>query len=326
MKLTMVAHPPTSRHLTLLRQLGVEHAVHYDMHGLPDTREGLLEIRSRYESAGLAWKISESGPLIDRIVLGLDGWREQIAAWQRTLPLLGELGVEVVAYNFMPQLGDDAMVVRTSVDARTRGGALTSRFCAADISAEAFAGAAPPVRAETMWANLERFLEAVLPHAERAGIRLAMHPDDPPFGPICGYARIMGSPEDFARLFALSSSPSNAMTLCVGCFAERGCDIAGLVQRFANRIGFVHVRDVRGTLDDFIETFPDDGQTDLPGAFRALRGAGYSGYIRSDHAPLLATDDTTTHDGYAMQGHIFAMGYLRGLLDGTSPIKQIGSQ
>ena len=314
MKLTMVAQPPTAQHLALLRQLGVEHAVHYDMHGLPDDRAGLAEIRRVYADAGLAWKISESGPAIDRIVLGAEGFREQIAAWNRTLPLLGELGVEVIAYNFMPQLGDDAMVVRTSFDALTRGGARTSGFRAADVPADAFAGLAPKIPAATMWDNLERFLEAVLPAAEQAGVRLAMHPDDPPYGPICGYQRIMGSPEDFERLLALSPSPSNAMTLCVGCFAERGCDIPDLVRRFAERIGFVHVRDVRGTLDDFIETFPDDGQTDLPAVFRELGRAGYAGHIRSDHAPLLATDDAAANDGYAMHGHIFAMGYLRGLV------------
>lgn len=314
MKLTMVANPPTPRNLALLRQLGVEHAVHYDMHGLPDDRAGLAAIGRLYENAGLTWKISESGPLIDRIVLGLDGWQAQIAAWQRTLPLLGELGVEVIAYNFMPQLGDDAMVVRTSLDTQTRGGALTSRFRAADVPPDAFAGHARPIPFAAMWDNLERFLAAVLPVAEAAGVRLAMHPDDPPYGPICGYQRIMGSPEDFARLFALSSSPSNAMTLCIGCFAERGCDIPGLVRHFADRIGFVHVRDVRGTLDDFVETFPDDGQTDLPAVFRVLRDIGYAGAIRSDHAPLLATDTAASNDGYAVQGHVFALGYLRGLV------------
>lgn len=310
----MVASPPTPRHLALLAELGVAHAVHYDMHGLPDDRPSLVAIKRLYENAGLSWKISESGPAIDRIVLGLDGWQEQLAAWCRTLPLLGELGVEVIAYNFMPQLGDDAMVVRTSLDARTRGGALTSRFRAADLQSDAFARFARPLPAEAMWSQLERFLEAVLPVAERAGVRLAIHPDDPPYGPICRYDRIMGSPDDFERLFALSSSPSNAMTFCVGCFAEQGSDIPDLVRRFSTRIGFVHVRDVRGTLTDFIETFPDDGKTDLLAVFRQLRHAGYMGYIRSDHAPLLATDEAGKNDGYAMQGHIFAIGYLRGLI------------
>jgi mannonate dehydratase len=310
-------NPPTPRTLALLRQLGVEHAVHYDMHGLPDDRHELRAIKRIYEDAGLAWKISESGPEIDRIVLGLDGWQDQVARWTRTLPLLGELGVEVIAYNFMPQLGDDAMVIRTDTAVPTRGGALTSGFRAADVPRDAFAGGPPPIPAETMWSNLERFLEAVLPAAEQAGVRLAMHPDDPPYGPICGYQRIMRSPEDFARLLALSSSPSNAMTLCVGCFAERGCDIVDLVNRFAPQIGFVHVRDIRGSLDNFVETFPDDGQTDLLGVFSALRRVGYTGTVRSDHAPLLATDNAATNDGYAMQGHIFAIGYLRGLIEAS---------
>ncbi|HTW27184.1 MAG TPA: mannonate dehydratase [Acetobacteraceae bacterium] len=314
MKLTMVAQPPSPVNLALLRQLGIAHAVHYDMHGLPDDRAGLRAIQRIYRDAGLDWTISESGPAIDRIVLGLEGWRDQLAAWNRTLPLLGEMGVEVVAYNFMPQLGDDAMVVRTSTQIPTRGGALTSQFRADDLAPDAFAGHAPPLPLAAMWTQLERFLEAVLPVAERAGVRLAMHPDDPPFGPLCGYQRIMGSPDDFARLFAFSSSPSNAMTLCVGCFAERGVDIPSLVARFSDRIAFVHVRDIRGTADDFIETFADDGQTDLFAVFQALRRCGYEGLVRSDHAPLLATDAAAVNDGYAMQGHIFAIGYLRGLM------------
>ena len=314
MKLTMVASPPTPFNLKVLRQLGVDHAVHYDMDGLPDSMAELSAIKQIYDAAGLSWKICESGPALDRIVLGKPGWQEQIAAWQRTLPLLGELGVEVIAYNFMPQITADAMVIRTDFQAETRGGALTSRFRAADMRPDSFADLDAPLDAASMWQNLERFLENVLPCAESAGIRLAMHPDDPPYGPICGYDRIMGTPDDYRRLLAFSDSRANAMTLCMGCFAERDDDIVALIHEFAERIAFVHVRDIRGTLEDFIETFPDDGKTDMVAVFQALRQTGYDGYVRSDHAPLLDSDSSTQNDGYAMHGHIFALGYLRGLV------------
>lgn len=314
MKLTMVASPPEPHNLKLLKQLGVDHAVHYDMDGLPDDLAGLQEIKAIYDDAGLAWKISESGPLIDEIVLGKPGWQQQIDNWKRTIPLLGQLGVEVIAYNFMPQLTADAMVIRTNFSYQTRGGALTSHFRAADIPEGSYSGLDSPIPADDMWANLERFLEQVLPVAEAAGVKLAIHPDDPPYGPICGYNRIMGTVADFERLLAISDSPSNAITLCIGCFAERGYDVPGLIRKFDSRIAFVHVRDIRGTLVDFHETFPDDGQTDMVEIFRTLQDIGYDGYIRSDHAPLLVTEASADNDGYAMHGHIFAMGYMRGLV------------
>jgi mannonate dehydratase len=123
----------------------------------------------------------------------------------------------------------------------------------------------------------------------------------------------MDQEQSFDRLLSLSPSPANALTLCVGCFAEMGADILGLIERHRDRIPYVHVRDIAGTLTDFIETFPDEGQTDLVAVFRKLHEIGFDGYVRSDHAPLLATDERDAPEGYGMQGHIFAFGYLRGL-------------
>jgi mannonate dehydratase len=119
----------------------------------------------------------------------------------------------------------------------------------------------------------------------------------------------------FDRLLAISPSPANALTFCIGCFAEMGESVPALIGRYRDRIAYVHVRDIAGTPDDFIETFPDDGQTDLVAAFRKLHEIGFDGYVRSDHAPRLAGDeaDADTPEGYGMQGHIFALGYLRGL-------------
>lgn len=317
MRLTMVASPPDDTNLRLLRQLGVEEAVHYDMDGLPDDPDALASIRARYAEFGLRWTVSESGPPIDRIVMGKEGWQDQTERYKRTLGHLGALGVEVVAYNFMPQVSPDAMVVRTAMDRQTRGGALTSGFRLSDVSDTMLIHDEQPIARERMWDNLERFLRDVVPAAEAAGVRLSLHPDDPPLPELCGLQRIVGSVADFDRILAISNSPANAMTMCLGCFAEGGHDLAALIRRWTGRIGFVHVRDVRGTQDDFIETFPDDGQNDMLAVFKALVETGYDGPIRSDHAPLLACDDAA-NDGYAMGGHIFAMGYLRGLAEAAN--------
>lgn len=319
MKLMMVASPPTPERLQALKQMGIDHAVHYDMDDLPADLDELRAIRDLYARHGLAWRVSEAGPAIDRIVMGKPGAKEQIERYKLIVGHLGQLGVEVIAYNFMPQVSADTMVVRTSFDARTRGGAATSRFRLADVGPATMPHDETPISAERMWENLEGFLREVLPVAEQAGVKLAMHPDDPPIGNLCGLERIMGSTESFDRLLDISSSPSNAITFCVGCFAELGEDIAALLERYRTRIPYVHVRDISGSPNDFIETFPDDGQTDLVAVFRKLHEIDFDGYLRSDHAPRLATEDSESPEGYGIQGHIFSVGYLRGLEEATAP-------
>jgi len=319
MKLSMVATPPTEEKLRTLKELGADYAVHYDMTDLPDDLETLRDIGNHYARFGLPLRIVEAGPAIDRIVLGKEGAIDQIERYKRIVGYLGRIGVEVVAYNFMPQVSEDAMVVRTTFDAETRGGARTSGFRRSDLTEATLRHDEKPISREAMWDNLERFLEAVIPAAEAAAVRLAMHPDDPPLSPLCRLERIMGSTESFDRLLALSSSPANALTFCIGCFAEMGADIPALLTRYRDRIPYVHVRDIRGTVDDFVETFPDDGQTDLVAVFETLHAIGFDGYLRSDHAPQLAMDRSDAPEGYGMQGHIFAIGYLRGLAHATAP-------
>ena len=313
MKLSMVVTPPSAPHLLALRQLGGDYAVHYDMHDLPEEFDALSAIRDIYARAGLPWKIAESGPAIDQIVLGKDGAARQTERYKRIVGHLGKLGVEVIAYNFMPQVSADAMVIRTAFDAKARGGARTSGFRLADVGPATMPHSETAIPRERMWENLERFLNAVVPAAEAAGVRLAMHPDDPPLSPLCGLERIMDRADSFDRLLAISPSPANALTFCVGCFAEMGTDIVALIERFRDRIPYVHIRDIAGTAEDFIETFPDEGQTDLIAVFRKLHQIGFDGYLRSDHAPLLATEESDAPEGYGREGHIFAIGYLRGL-------------
>ena len=310
----MVGVPFTDERLAALRQIGVEHLVLYDMSNARNKLGKLPEIVARAKQFGLAVPVVESGPAIDRIVLGKDGWEVQIDEWVSLLGFLGRNGVEVVCYNFMPQVTADAMVVRTDFAARTRGGALTSAFRLSDLHANTVPHDEAPIGADRMRENLARFIKSVVPAAEAAGVKLAMHPDDPPLTPICGLPRIMSSTEDFDWLISLNSSPANGMTFCAGCFAEMREDLPSLVRKYGERIHYVHFRNIRTKLGGFIETFPDDGEIDLGAIIEALEQVGYVGYARPDHAPLLA-GEAAVAEGYGFQGHIFTLGYLRGLLD-----------
>lgn len=313
MKFAMVAQPHDETHLRTLKQIGVDHIVHYDMNDLPDSLDEIERYHRRYAAFGLDWAIAEQGPAIDRIVLGKEGWQEQTARYVRILGHLGKVGVRVVAYNFMPQVSADAMVIRTRYDVETRGQAITSRFRLAEIGPDTMPHGEAPVARERMWDNLARFLRAVLPAAEAAGVRMALHPDDPPLSPLCGLERIADSVASFDRVMALSPSAANAITFCVGCFAETGADVVELIGRYAPRVPYIHVRNIRGTPEDFVETFPDDGQVDLPALFGRLYDLEFDGFLRVDHSPQLAIDPGTAEAGYGLPGHIFSLGYLRGL-------------
>jgi mannonate dehydratase len=241
---------------------------------------------------------------------------EEIEQFKRGLDKMGAAGIPVLCYNFMvwwPGLG----VVRTSYTTRERGGAWVSSFDAAQIEQ------APPVEDaiaedERMWDHLEYFLRRVVPAAEEAGVKLAMHPDDPPMS-LRGQARIMRSVENFERLVSIVDSPCNGLTFCQGCFSEMGADIPEAIRRFGDKINFVHFRDVRGQVPKFEETFHDNGKTDMLAAMRAYREIGFEGVIRPDHAPFLAgAGDTGEPTGYEMRGKIFAVGYMRGLIEASS--------
>ena len=313
MRLAAVVQPQTDDTLRLLAQLGVEDWVYYDMAGMPEDPDGLRRERDRAERFGLRLSVVEGGPRIDRIVLGLDGRDAQIEQYKRSLEQMGRLGIRTLCYNFMPQVLDDAMVVRTSTTARERGGALTSSFDVSVLDRDAWTEAGETTD-EMMWDNLEYFLQRVVPVAEAAEVNLAMHPDDPPLSPIWHLSRIMRSREAFDRLFSIAPSPVNGLTFCQGCFAELGEDLPGLVRHFGSRIHFVHLRDVAGSPLNFRETFPDNGPTDMRAVFEAYREIGYAGMIRSDHVPQLVGEEGA-NDGYGLRGNLFAIGYIRGMLE-----------
>ncbi len=313
MKIAAVAQPPTQVNLRTLAQIGVEHQCFYGMAGMPLDLEELRGVQGKAQNFGLRLSVIEGGPPIDRIVLGKEDRNAQIEDYKRAIDHMGKLGIRTLCYNFMPQITRDAMVIRTSFETPERGGALTSSFRmeGSDNDRMTEEGATTD---EMMWDNLDYFLRQIVPVAEEAGVKLAMHPDDPPLSPMWNLARIMRSVANYDRLFELHPSEVNGMTFCQGCFGELGVDLPATIHHFADRIHFAHFRDVRGTLHDFRETFPDNGPNDMVRVMSAYKDIGYEGFIRVDHVPQLAIE-TESAEGYGLPGHIFAIGYLKGLME-----------
>lgn len=322
MILSTVLTPVDDRNLRLAAQCGVEGVVlRYPEPG----EESIEEAKQRVESYGMKVAAVEGYLPMERIKRKGE---EEAGEWERMrhlLELMGDLEIPLLCYHFM--VGTDW--VRTKVDAIERGGALVTGFDLAEAERaialnyreENGGGAEVPVAEDRLWANLACFLDRLLPVAEKVGVMLAMHPDDPPLPTFAGQPRIMRSVENFERLLSLSASPHNTICFCQGTFAAMGCDIEDTIRRFGRHISYVHFRDVRGSADSFVETFHDNGPTDMGCAIRALRDVGFSGPIRPDHVPQLE-GERDGDPGYTMLGRLFAFGYIRGLLhgiDGSEP-------
>lgn len=324
-RIASVLTPLDDDNLALVSQIGVTDVVSYDMGTMPSTGAELLAVRKRVESFGLRLAAVEGGPPMDLIVLGKKGRDEQIEHYKKCIIAMGEAGIPILCYNFMPW---SFRVGRTSYSALGRGGSLTSEWRSKDFAEYEVLTEDGKTTDEQMWVALEYFLKAVVPTAEKAGVYLAMHPDDPPITPLRGLARILQTPAAFERMLKLYDSPHNGITFCQGCFSEMGVDLPSTIRKLGHRVHFVHFRDVIGTGHSFIETWQDEGQTDMHACMKAWADVGFNGIIRPDHVPLLPTLEKG-HDtgykaqgyfsgkasGYTMVGRLFAVGYIRGLLD-----------
>lgn len=307
--------PKRDRSWDFARQVGVTHAIarcHPRDTGLnpPWDRDALRTVQRQFADAGITLTGLEGDEFdMRRIKLGLDGRDEDLALYCRMLANMGELGISLLCYNFMATIG----WCRTHTHVPTRGGALTNRFQLSALDPNPVP-AENQVTAEQLWENYCYFLRAVLPSAEKAGVKMGLHPDDPPLSPLRGVGRIFSKPEGFARALALSKSPSHRLTFCQANFVAMGCDVAATARRFADRIAFVHFRDIDGTATDFTETFHDAGPTDMPAMLRLYHELGFRGPIRVDHVPSLSGEEDLPH-GYAYLGRLFAIGYMKGILD-----------
>ncbi len=281
----------------------------------------LVALRREINTAGLElFAIENFDPAHWHDVL-LDGPRkaEQLALLQSIIRGLGEAGIGVMGYNFSL-----AGVAARVTGPFARGRAVSVGMDGPDdtpiplgmvwnmiYDPQAPPGVQREISHDELWSRCAGFLDACLPVAEAAGVRLAAHPDDPPLPRVRQQPRLVYQPDMYQRLIDLSPSPANALEFCVGTLAEMtDGDIYETVERYArqNRLAYVHLRNITGKVPHYRETFIDDGDVDIVRVLRILHDCRFSGVVIPDHTPLL-TCDAPWHAGMA-----YAMGFIKAAL------------
>ena len=299
----------------LARQLGIKESVT----GLPYNDPAfdyadynqLMYIYNKFKDFGFRVSVLEGAPPNEKIKLGLPGRDEEIEKFIKLLTNMAALGIDSICYNFMPVFG----WFRTSHALAGRGGAFVTGY---DHSQTINAPLTEygEVSQERMWENYTYFIKAVAPEALRLGVNLALHPDDPPITPLRGISRIFINAESFKRALAISPNPRHGITYCQGCFSTMCEDIPATIKYFGEqgKIFLVHFRDVIGDPSNFREVFHDEGKTDMLAALRAYAAAGVDCPARVDHVPTMYGENND-RPGYESMGRLYAIGYLRGLLE-----------
>jgi mannonate dehydratase len=348
--------------------MGIVSALHHLYRGGAWPLHEVLKRRDEIMAAGLAWSVVESAPVHNSIKLRSGPYQLYINAWKDTLAAVAKAGVKVVCYNFMPVVDwtrtdlawrlpttgyalrfdavdfaayDVCILKRKGAEAdysekriRTARERYTSMSEKRKDELErtiiaGLPGAEASYTRETIARNnLIAFLRDVVPVAQELGVRLAIHPDDPPWS-LFGLPRVVSTAEDVEAIFAGCDMAANGLTFCVGSFGARvDNDLVTMVREFSSRIHFVHLRQVMREPDgSFHEAEHLAGSSDILGVIRALleeearrRRAGRGDHeipMRPDHGHLLADDiGKKVNPGYSLVGRLKGLAELRGVMRG----------
>ena len=274
----------------------------------------LLWARTQCEDAGLNL-LSIENPLpnwcYEQIVLGQAGRDQQIENVAETIRNMGRAGIPVYGYHWMVnQPGVTRNSRRTSFTTPGRGNAKVSSF---ELE---LANRGPLFRdreysREEMWSNYEYFIKAIVPVAEEAGVRLALHPDDPPVEKLGGIPRLFYDPGGFQRAMDIAGSPASGLNFCLGNWTAMNVDIQADIRRFGGRgqIVYGHIQGVQGTAPDFRECFLEEADCDFLEILKTFKEMGFTGTLLPGHLPYTIYDGERVHHGL-----LYSVGYLKGLL------------
>ena len=300
------------------------------------SRESISKMVNAAKENGLVFDIVESVPVPEEIKLGTDKAEALTEVYCENIRRLSEYGIKCITYNFMPVFD----WTRTQLDKVAADGSTSlvmywdqmkgldplkddihlpgwdSSYTQDEVRGliEAYG----KIGEEGLWRNLEKFLKKIIPVAEECGIKMAIHPDDPPY-PIFGIPRIITNEANLDRLLSIVDSPSNSLCFCTG---SLGCadfnDIPKMVRKYAamDRIAFMHIRQVQLFDDGSFEErghISSCGSLDMYEIVKALTDNGFDGYVRPDHGRMIWGE--TGKPGYGLYDRALGAAYINGLFE-----------
>jgi mannonate dehydratase len=302
--------------LRWLGQLGCKHVIFQGTDGVDAERKGYWspgDVRAANKSCEQAALELESMMIpIDfytKARLGQKGRDREIDNVCKTIRAAGQEGVPMLEWRFWPDFFWDERVGYYTVEGR--GGARLKAFDYARVKDARPFPEIGEVDEKGMWERFLYFARPIIAAAEKAGVRLTMHPNDPPVPVMRGVARIFHHPDGLRRFLKEVPSKHSGITFCMGTIAEMGVDVLKEIRHFGKhgKIFLVHCRAVRGKVPKYTEVFIDDGDLDLLEAFQTYQEVGYQGPIVSDHTPRVEGDTSWGH-----RGRTFSHGYMRALV------------
>jgi mannonate dehydratase len=313
--------------LAWLQQLGCKHVIFQGTDGVDTERKGYWspgDVRAAKKSCERAGLVLESMMIpiefYRKARLGQDGRDQEIDNVCKTIRAAGGEGVPMLEWRFWPDFFWDDRVGYYSVEGR--GGARLKAFDHGRVKD------APPfpeigeVDEKAMWDRFLHFARPIIAAAEKANVRLTMHPNDPPVPVMRGVARIFHHPDGLRRFLKEVPSKHSGITFCMGTIAEMGVDVLEEIRHFGKqgKIFLVHFRAVRGKVPRYTEVFVDEGDLDMLEAMRTYREVGYTGPFVSDHTPRVDGDTSWGH-----RGRTFSLGYMRGLIQAVNAMPSRGA-
>lgn len=302
--------------------------------------EKIQELKSAIEAKGLELSVIESVPVHEDIKTGKPTRDKYIENYKTTLKNLGEAGVPVVCYNFMPVFdwtrsdlafplpdGSNALIFDeeqvNKMDPRTLSlPGWDESYTSEEINS--LMDEYKNISEENLWENLEYFIKAIMPTAEAAGVKMAIHPDDPPYS-IFGLPRIITGQAALDRFIKLYDSEYNGVTLCVGSFAsDPKNDAVAILESMLekNRVNFVHARNVKlmgGKSFQESAHLSEMGSIDMYRVVKALSDHDFKGSIRPDHGRMIWGE--TGKPGYGLYDRALGATYLNGLWEAAQKAK-----
>jgi len=301
------------------------------------SEESIAALKKKANDNGLAFEVVESVPVPEEIKMSTANAAALIGNYCENIRRLGKAGVKVICYNFMPVFDWlRSELTRQNIDgsnslAYDEQTVLSMDPLSGDLSLPGWdesytkdelkelLNAYKAIGEDQLWANMQTFLNAVIPVAEESGVKMAIHPDDPPWG-MFGLPRIITNEQNLERFLKLYDSEANGLTFCTGSLgADVNNNLPAMIRKFGKRIHFAHLRNIKITGERcFEETAHPSacGSLDMRAIVSALQESGFDGYIRPDHGRMIWGEKGRY--GYGLFDRALGAAYIQGLWDATA--------